>query len=96
MVRLRFFLLIIVGLLVTQVNALAPNGYVGDFRLFDHAGGSHHLHYFSDKKAVVLLVQDLSCAASKGALDQVRSITSGHGEAVEFEGSFLDEEETHG
>lgn len=64
--------------------ALAPNGHVGDFRLFDHSGGSHYLHYFTDKKAVVLLVQDLSCAASTEALASAHETVASHGDDVEF------------
>ncbi len=64
-----------------NVTPLVPNDNVGNFRLFDHAGGSHQLHYFSDKKAVVLYVQDLSCDANNAAaLTQLKAV---HGDDIE-------------
>ena len=64
-----------------NVTPLVPNDNVGNFRLFDHAGGSHQLHYFSDKKAVVLYVQDLSCDANNGAaLTRLKAV---HGDDIE-------------
>ncbi|NKB97386.1 MAG: hypothetical protein GKR90_02645 [Pseudomonadales bacterium] len=70
--------------LSASASALAPNERVGNFRLFDQAGGSHHLHYFSDKKAVVLLVQDLSCEASTAAHQGINTLASSYGEDVEY------------
>ena len=84
MVRFHALALTFLSLFTVQASALAPNAHVGDFRLFDHSGGSHHLHYFSDKKAVVLLVQDLSCNASEGALKTAHSAIASHGDEVEF------------
>ena len=84
MVRIQAFAAVVVMFFSMQAIALAPDSHVGDFRLFDHTGGSHHLHYFSDKKAVVLLVQDLSCAASQETLTQTSNMIAAHGDDVEF------------
>ena len=84
MVRFQAFTAAFVMFFSMQAGALAPNSHVGDFRLFDHTGGSHHLHYFSDKKAVVLLVQDLSCAASQDTLTQTSNMVAAHGADVEL------------
>ncbi|MEE2783621.1 MAG: hypothetical protein VYE04_09685 [Pseudomonadota bacterium] len=67
-----------------QAQAVVPNDSVANFRLFDHQGGSHLLHYFSDKKAVVLLVQDRSCSASQGAVQSVATVTEPHGDDVAY------------
>lgn len=75
---------LIACLFSASASALAPNEHVGNFRLFDQLGGSHQLHYFSDKKAVVLLVQDLSCEASAETDQSVSALTKAYGESVEF------------
>ena len=63
---------LLISMVAAQSIALNPTDTASNFRLFDHVGGSHELHYFSDRKAVVLLVQDLSCtSATDGALQQV-------------------------
>ena len=55
-----FFAILCIG---ASSFALQPDDRVGNFRLFDHAGGSHHLHYFSDMDAVVIMAQDTSCSS---------------------------------
>ena len=78
------FIAIFLGIFATYAGALAPSDRVSNFRLFDHMGGSHELHYFSDKKAVVLLTQDLSCAASSAVAADVSTRITEYGEAVEY------------
>ncbi|MEM7077531.1 MAG: hypothetical protein AAF513_02780 [Pseudomonadota bacterium] len=63
-------------------HAIQPGQPAADFRLFDQQGGSHHLRYFADKKAVVLLVQDLSCKSAP-SIEVVAARTAGYGEDVQ-------------
>lgn len=73
------------GLVVAlTANALSVNERVSNFRLFDQSGGSHELHYFSDKKAVVLAVQDLSCPASIQSMNRAIARVRQHAEDVEL------------
>ena len=44
-------------LLVGQAWALAPSDRVENFRLIDQAGDSHELYYYSDARAVVVMIQ---------------------------------------
>jgi hypothetical protein len=54
--------------------ALAPSDRVDNFRLMDQTGTSHHLYYFSDMDAVVMMVQDNSCAAVDSALPKYAAL----------------------
>jgi peroxiredoxin len=54
--------------------ALGPSERVDNFRLMDHTGGSHHLYYFSDMDAVVLMVQDNACSAVTAALPKYKAL----------------------
>ena len=63
--------------------ALTPAERVADFRLFDDAGASHHLHYFTHKRAVVLLVQDSTCATGRAPLAALPELQRQH-ENVQF------------
>jgi len=72
-------------LAATQAHALKPGNRVDNFRLLDHVGTSHELHYLSDMKAVVLLTQQNDCdsaAASIAQLNQVRATYQARGVAV--------------
>ena len=80
---LRLFVSLLT-VLTLSVQALSPSDHVSNFRLFDHAGDSHQLHYFSDADAVVLVVQDSSCAASGYVSQQVEQLRSASGEGVHF------------
>ncbi|MEM6999914.1 MAG: redoxin domain-containing protein [Pseudomonadota bacterium] len=73
----------LLALCASVAHGLQPGQMAGDFRLFDQAGGSHHLHYFTDKKAVVLLVQDLQCKASLKAEQQVSKLADRFGADVQ-------------
>ncbi|MBC7982293.1 MAG: redoxin domain-containing protein, partial [Candidatus Obscuribacterales bacterium] len=54
--------------------ALKPGDRVDNFRLMDHKGASHQLHYFSDMKAVVLLTQSNSCSAGADSIAQLKQV----------------------
>ncbi len=45
-------------------HGLAPSEVVENFRLMDNTGGSHHLYYFSDMEAVVLMADSAQCAVA--------------------------------
>ena len=73
-----------VVLVATQSWALSPTDQVSNFRLFDHMGGSHQLHYFSDMDAVVLMVQDGTCSAAAQPMDQLKAAQAQRGDAVQY------------
>lgn len=54
--------------------ALSPGDKVDNFKLIDHSGKMHELHYLSDKKAVVLMVQGNGCPISRNALHTFRTL----------------------
>lgn len=70
--------------LVSSAWGLVPGEHVGNFRLFDAQGGSHHLYYFSDKDAIVLVAQDTSCAAATRRASALEKLQAEHGEQVQF------------
>ena len=49
-------------MLAGSAMALSVGDRVENFRLMDHAGGSHELHYFADAPAMVLMTHNTSCA----------------------------------
>ena len=61
-------------------SALSPGERVDNFRLLDHRGQSHELHYLSDKKAVVLLVQEIGCKHNDAAVARLHQIRDRYGE----------------
>ncbi len=75
--------LIICALLLAVGNAYAIER-VANFRLYDHAGGSHHLYYFSDMTAVVLMAQDSSCAAANENLNEFKALQAKHSDVQFF------------
>ncbi|MCY3624062.1 MAG: redoxin domain-containing protein [Gammaproteobacteria bacterium] len=76
--------------LATCLMALtaAANG-VGDrvdnFKLLDHRGDSHELHYLSDRKAVVLMSHTGGCEAFAGDIERFEALAAEYAEEdVEF------------
>jgi hypothetical protein len=69
-------------MVAVQVVALAPGDRVGDFRLMDHTGGSHDLHYFGDMNAVVIVAQSNRCDESTRAMSRLDILTSRYGDSV--------------
>ena len=61
-------------LLGTQAWALSPQERVDNFRLTDHQGGSHELYYYSDMKAVVVMVQGNGCPIVRNALPRFKEL----------------------
>ncbi|MBX3706973.1 MAG: redoxin family protein [Pseudomonadales bacterium] len=65
--------------------ALAPGDRVENFRLLDHEGGSQQLHYFSDARAVVIMVHGNGCPIVRNALPALREIRDAYAaKGVEF------------
>ena len=56
--KLAFYLVLIIS---SGLAAMEPGDKVENFRLLDQKGSSHELFYFSDKKALVFLVQGNGC-----------------------------------
>jgi mono/diheme cytochrome c family protein len=63
-------------LIASQLAASVPGpgARVDNFRLLDHRGRSHELHYLSDQKAVLLVVQTNDCAALRKEIPQLEKL----------------------
>ena len=69
--------------LVMASAALAER--VDNFVLLDHTGDAHELHYYSDRDAVVLMVQGNGCPVVRNALPDLRAVREQFSDAnVEF------------
>jgi hypothetical protein len=67
------------------VHALTAGDRVENFRLLDHRGESHALYYYSDTKAVVLVVQGNGCPIVRNMLPRLHEIRDGYApRGVEF------------
>ena len=75
---------LVAGALMMVVGTSVAAPRVENFRLFDHTGDSHQLYYFSDQKALVVVVQDASCAASQTALQQIATLQPDFADDVTF------------
>ena len=69
-------------MLVLMSSAVAAQG-VENFRLMDHRGDSHHLYYFTDKDAVVLVAQARTCDGAAATAAEVQAMSAAH-EGVQF------------
>lgn len=47
---------------------------VADFRLLDHRGISHRLHYYSDAKAIVIIAQGNGCPIARLSVPTIRAL----------------------
>ncbi len=54
--------------------ALSPGATVDNFRLLDHRGAAHELHYYSDMKAVVLMAQANGCDVASAAIPKLEEL----------------------
>ena len=59
---------------VTHAQGLEPQEHVENFALLDHRGAAHELYYYSDAKAVVLMVQGNGCPISRNAWPRFREL----------------------
>ena len=72
---LRTVLAVLATIVLTaQAWALAPQERVENFRLLDHEGNSHELYYYSDAKAVVVMVQGNSCPIVRNAMPRYKQL----------------------
>ena len=60
--------------IVTSAWGLEPSDPVENFALLDHRGAAHELYYYSDAKAVVLMVQGNGCPISQNAWLRFRKL----------------------
>ena len=76
--RLSVWSKLVAGCMGLTLTSSAMALYVGDrvenFRLMDHAGGSHELHYFADAPAMVLMTHNTSCSTLPDSLKTLASI----------------------
>lgn len=85
--RLPFtFLAVVLGWAIcTAVQALAPNDPIENFRLLDHRGNSHELYYYSDAKAIVVMVQGNGCPIVRNAMPRFKELRDEFaGQGVQF------------
>ena len=54
--------------------AVSPGATVDNFRLLDHRGAAHELHYYSDMKAVVLMAQANGCDVASAAIPKLEEL----------------------
>lgn len=85
-IRLRHLLAsLVLGLLTPLAWGLAPGERVDNFRLLDHAGRSHELHYLKDAKAVVLMVHGVGCPVVRQAWPALKALRDRYAaQGVEF------------
>lgn len=57
-----------------QAWGFEPSDPVENFALLDHRGVAHELYYYSDAKAVVLMVQGNGCPISRNAWPRFREL----------------------
>src|SRR4249920_2945371 len=57
-----------------HAGALAPGERVDNFRLLDQRGASQELYYYSDAKAVVLMVHGNGCPIVRNALPGLKEL----------------------
>ncbi len=72
MIRIGSALLVL--LLGVQAYALAPQERVENFHLLDEQGASHELYYYSDMKAVVVMVQGNGCPIVRNAMPRFKEL----------------------
>ena len=84
-IAFRAFILLAGLTLGGHAGALSPGDRVDNFRLLDHNGASHELYYFSDAKAVVLMVHGNRCPIVRNTLPVLQGIRDRYREqGVEF------------
>ena len=65
---------LLLSLIATSGSALEKGKRVENFRLMDHQGASHELHYFADAPAIVLMTHSTSCSFMPLSLQSLRSL----------------------
>jgi mono/diheme cytochrome c family protein/peroxiredoxin len=80
MSRAMAVLLVVPMLFAGQAMALAPGDRVDNFLLLDHRGEAHELHYLSDMRAVVVMVQGNGCPIVRNQLPRLAEIRDAYAE----------------
>jgi thiol-disulfide isomerase/thioredoxin/mono/diheme cytochrome c family protein len=71
--------------LAPQAQSLSPQERVENFRLLEHRGASHELYYYSDMKAVVVMVQGNGCPIVRNAMPRFTELRDEYAEkGVQF------------
>jgi hypothetical protein len=65
---------LMLSLTATTGFALDEGSRVENFRLMDHQGASHELHYFADAPAIVLMTHSTSCSTMPQSLQSLTSL----------------------
>ena len=65
---------LLLSLTATTGFALDEGSRVENFRLMDHQGASHELHYFADAPAIVLMTHSTSCSTMPQSLQSLTSM----------------------
>ncbi|MDC3124163.1 redoxin domain-containing protein [Gammaproteobacteria bacterium] len=65
---------LLLSLTATTGFALGEGSRVENFRLMDHQGASHELHYFADAPAIVLMTHSTSCSTMPQSLQSLTSL----------------------
>ncbi len=65
---------LLLSLTATTGFALEEGSRVENFRLMDHQGASHELHYFADAPAIVLMTHSTSCSTMPQSLQRLTSM----------------------
>ncbi|MEX1032961.1 MAG: redoxin domain-containing protein [Cellvibrionaceae bacterium] len=69
----------------TPSLALMPGDKVDNFKLLDHKGNMHELHYFSDKEAVVIMIHGNGCPIARNANHTYKDLRAKYAsQGVEF------------
>jgi peroxiredoxin len=77
---MRGFLLFLSSMaLAVTVHAVQPGDKVDNFKLLDHTGKSHELHYLSDKDALVLMIHGNGCPIARNAIHTFHDLQEKYG-----------------
>ena len=69
-----FAVALLLSLTATTGFSLEEGSRVENFRLMDHQGASHELHYFADAPAIVLMTHSTSCSTMPQSLQKLTSM----------------------
>ena len=73
-IRPIYAVALMLSLTATTGFALDEGSRVENFRLMDHQGASHELHYFADAPAIVLMTHSTSCSTMPQSLQSLTSL----------------------
>ena len=65
---------LLLSLIATSGSALEEGNRVENFRLMDHQGASHELHYFADAPANLLMTHSTTCSTMPQNLQRLTSL----------------------